>query len=59
MVIQALPEMPFDEIVLRAYEKQVALFKPMSEDFAHFKRQDPGSEDGTYAWLYKAVNRYL
>mgnify|MGYP000453140397 CR=1 FL=1 len=59
MVLQALPTVPNDEIVLHAHKTQVKLFKPLAEDFAHFEPAEKGSPDGTYEWLYNAVQRYI
>ncbi len=40
MVVQALPQMPDDAVVLHGYKNQVELFKPLAEDFANFERAE-------------------
>ena len=34
-------------------------FRPLSEDIAHYNREEEGSKDHSYEFLYDAVNRHL
>ena len=34
-------------------------FRPLSEDIAHYNREEEGSKGHSYEFLYDAVNRHL
>ncbi len=47
------------DVVEYCYYLQVKGFRPLSEDIAHYNREEEGSKVHSYEYLYDSVNRHL
>jgi hypothetical protein len=59
MVLKALPKMPDLEMIEYLYFQQVKGMRVLSEDVAHYNRQEIGHIDKSYDFLYRSVERHL
>ena len=59
MVLSGLSRAPDLDVLEYCYFQQVKGFRPLSEDIAHYNREEEGSKDHSYEFLYDAVNRHL
>ena len=58
MVLSGLSKAPDLDVLEYCYFQQVKGFRPLSEDIAHYNREEEGSKDHSYEFLYDAVNRH-
>ena len=59
MVLSGLSKVPDLDVLEYCYFQQVKGFKPLSEDIAHYNREEEGSKDRSYEFLYDSVNKHL
>ena len=59
MVLSGLSKTPDLDVLEYCYFQQVKGFRPLSEDIAHYNREEEGSKDPSYEYLYDTVNRHL
>ena len=59
MVLSGLSKTPDLDVLEYCYFQQVKGFRPLSEDIAHYNREEEGSKDRSYEYLYDSVNRHL
>ena len=58
-VLSGLSKFPDPDIFEHCYFQQLKGFRPMSEDIAHYNREEEGSKDRSYEFLCDAVDRHL
>ncbi len=59
MVLSGLSKAPDLDVLEYCYFQQVKGFRPLSEDIAHYNREEEGSRDRSYEYLYDSVNRHF
>ncbi len=59
MVLSGLSETRDLDVLEYCYFQQVKGFRPLSEDTAHYNREEEGSKDRSYEYLFDSVNRHL
>ena len=59
MVLSGLSKVPDPDKNEYRYFQQVKSFRPLSEDIAHYNREEEESKDHSREFLYDAVDRHL
>ena len=59
MVLSGLSETRDLDVLEYCYFQQVKGFRPLSEDIAHYNREEAGSKVRSYEYLSASVNRSL
>ena len=57
MIISGMKETPADSILEYVYYEAVRHHKALTEDIAHYDRQEDDSPDHTFKYLFEAVER--
>ncbi len=56
MALSGLSKAPDLDVLEYCYFQQVKGFRPLSEDIAHYNREEEGSKDRSYEYLFDSVN---